>query len=519
MTRMARKSLTLVRVGPGDDRVAERLEQRVGVVVGERARAGRGRARRARARVSGVTSAPAAGLAAVDAVGVAGQRPDAGQRRRAPPRGRAGTRRCARPGPCRAPSPWSRRPTGARRAAAADGRTRRRRGRCPPSPCRPPPPRPRARRRGSAASPPPPAPTSAAASSDSRGVAISRVSAVREPRIARLRRLVRAPPRGGARTDGGSLDAVAGEDAPRPRRRWSGSATVGPEAIAAGSSPGTSETIRLTTRRGKGRGGEPAALYCRKVPAHGVHLGDVGAAAQQRAHSPPACPRSGMPSAGSASSAEPPPEIRQSTRSSGPAARAIASIRAAARMPGGVGHRMRRLDDLDALAGHAVAVAGDDEALERPVPGLLHRPRHRRRGLAGPEDDGAPLRRRRQVAGDDRRGLCRRHRGIEQPPQELGWRNGHGRSRGRRSPPACGSPACRPRSGAGGGLEPPRLSATAPKSGASTIPPRPRGWQLEGRTARLSAPAQAAHEAGAPERHAKSTSADARSLSSRRPRR
>ena len=73
--------------------------------------------------------------------------------------------------------------------------------------------------------------------------------------------------------------------------------------------------------------------------------------------------------------------------------------------PGGVGHRMRRLDDLDALAGHGVAVAGDDEAFERARPVALERLRHRRRGLAGADHDRAALRRLGQEARDAVLGL------------------------------------------------------------------------------------------------------------------
>ena len=61
------------------------------------------------------------------------------------------------------------------------------------------------------------------------------------------------------------------------------------------------------------------------------------------------------------------------------------------------GTGMRGLDDLDALARHAVAVAGDDEPGERAAPVLLERPRHRGRSLARADNDGAALGRRWQV--------------------------------------------------------------------------------------------------------------------------
>ena len=60
-----------------------------------------------------------------------------------------------------------------------------------------------------------------------------------------------------------------------------------------------------------------------------------------------------MPPAGSVSSAEPPPEIRHSTRSSAVEARRERQD-ARRRLPAGcVGHRMRRLDDLDRRVGTA----------------------------------------------------------------------------------------------------------------------------------------------------------------------
>ena len=57
-----------------------------------------------------------------------------------------------------------------------------------------------------------------------------------------------------------------------------GSGSVGPEAIAAGSSPGMSEITSVTTRAGRGRGGQPAALDRRQMLADDVHLGDGRAA-------------------------------------------------------------------------------------------------------------------------------------------------------------------------------------------------------------------------------------------------
>ena len=87
---------------PGHDEIAERGENGIGVVVGEpfpgvEAERGGARERIGRDDRAGIV------LAAVDAVGVAGDRVDLLARRRARPRGRAETRRCARRARSRAP--------------------------------------------------------------------------------------------------------------------------------------------------------------------------------------------------------------------------------------------------------------------------------------------------------------------------------------------------------------------------------------------------------------------------------
>ena len=96
---------------------------------------------------------------------------------------------------------------------------------------------------------------------------------------------------------------------------------------------------------------------------------------------------------------------------------------------GGVGHRVGSLDDLDALAGHGVAVTGDDQARQLTRPVLLQRPGHGRRGLAGPDHQGAALGRRRQEAGDAVLRLGGIHRRGEEGLEQIAGRGvGHGRS-------------------------------------------------------------------------------------------
>ena len=63
-------------------------------------------------------------------------------------------------------------------------------------------------------------------------------------------------------------------------------------------------------------------------------------------------------------------------------------------LAGGIRHRVGGLDHLDALARQTVAVARDDQAGQRTRPMILHRLRHRGRGLAGADHDGAALGRR-----------------------------------------------------------------------------------------------------------------------------
>ena len=139
-----------------------------------------------------------------------------------------------------------------------------------------------------------------------------------------------------------------------------------------------------------GRGSEPAALDRREVLADHIHLADVGATGEKR------------------------PVDRLLVREREPLGRQGEQRRAATRdqaqdqivrsgalgqledPPGcglacGVGDGMRRLDDLDPLAGHGMAVASDDEALERPGPVFLDRFCHGGGGLAGAEDDRASL--------------------------------------------------------------------------------------------------------------------------------
>ena len=88
--------------------------------------------------------------------------------------------------------------------------------------------------------------------------------------------------------------------------------------MTAGSSPGTSEIAKRHDPRRRRRGGEPPALDRREVLSDRVDLADRRAGAQQGAASPPACRRASGPAPAGSASAEPPPETRQTSWSSGP---------------------------------------------------------------------------------------------------------------------------------------------------------------------------------------------------------
>ena len=94
---------------------------------------------------------------------------------------------------------------------------------------------------------------------------------------------------------------------------------------------------------------------------------------------------------------------------------------------GGIGNRMRRFDDLDALAGHRIAIARDHQARQRTGPILLDGASHGGRRLARSDDDEPAARRRGKMRRNAQRRLRRRDRGIKHLPQQQ--RSGEGRCR------------------------------------------------------------------------------------------
>ncbi|MNN19688.1 hypothetical protein D3C81_1329400 [compost metagenome] len=110
-----------------------------------------------------------------------------------------------------------------------------------------------------------------------------------------------------------------------------GSATVGPEAIALGSSPATSETISVVTGAWLACASRPP--WMRETCLRTMFMSVIGA--PQRSNSLVVAFRSaiGMPSAGSDSRLEPPPETSTSSRSCGVSDCTAARISAAACSP------------------------------------------------------------------------------------------------------------------------------------------------------------------------------------------
>lgn len=85
---------------------------------------------------------------------------------------------------------------------------------------------------------------------------------------------------------------------------------------------------------------------------------------------------------------------------------------------GGIRNRMPRFDDLDPATVDCMAVARDDDARQRRGPAFLERARHRRRALAGADDDRAAGRQIGQVRRQRMRGLRRFDGRVEHAPQQ-----------------------------------------------------------------------------------------------------
>ncbi len=109
-----------------------------------------------------------------------------------------------------------------------------------------------------------------------------------------------------------------------------GSGTVGPEAITAGSSPGTSLIASVTTRAGLAAAASLPPLMAERC-LRTQFISEMFAPQASSARLIACLSASVSPSAGAAQSAEPPPDIRASTRSSGPRPRTRSRRRRAPR--------------------------------------------------------------------------------------------------------------------------------------------------------------------------------------------
>ena len=134
-----------------------------------------------------------------------------------------------------------------------------------------------------------------------------------------------------AATAGGGTMAYF-SSTPRASAKVVGSGTVGPEAMVAGSSPGTSEIARVSTRAGHAAAASRPPLIAERC-LRTQFISEIVAPERSRSPVTACLSASATPGAGTASSAEPPPEIRHRARSPSPSPRAASSMARAASSP------------------------------------------------------------------------------------------------------------------------------------------------------------------------------------------
>ena len=178
--------------------------------------------------------------------------------------------------------------------------------------------------------------------------------------------------RAAARARGGR----SGRGSPGPRRTWRHRGPSAPSRSRRCGSPITSERSRAATRAGAAARASCPPLsseQCLRTALSWV----MSAPAARRRRVMACLSPSVIGGAGAGVSAEAPPEIKVSTRSSAPAAsRERQEIAAAAVDPRASGHRVSRLDERHAAGLGQVAVLDHDEAAGHAVaPRFLDRPR------------------------------------------------------------------------------------------------------------------------------------------------
>ena len=219
-----------------------------------------------------------------------------------------------------------------------------------------------------------------------------------------------------AATAGGGVMAYLAKTA-RASAKVVGSATVGPEPMTEGSSPGTSEMTNVTTRAGAAAAASLPPLMaerCLRTQFISVIVAPDLSSARLT------CCLSAKVRPGAAQCQQ----CRGAARDQAeheiigrePAHRRQDARRR--RRTRRVGHGMGGLDDLDMPGGDAMAVARDDEPGERSLPMGLDGARHGGGSLAGAHHHGAALGRRRQKRRDAARRVAGGERGVEHAAQQ-----------------------------------------------------------------------------------------------------
>ena len=239
-----------------------------------------------------------------------------------------------------------------------------------------------------------------------------------------------------------------------------GSGTVGPDAIADGSSCGTSEiaSVTISAARWPARASRPPLIRDRCLRT--MFISPIGAPERSSARFTCCFCANETPSAGAIQFAEPPPDNSTSNRSSAVASGGEAQRLVGGFQPGFVGHGMAGLDHPDPPRRHAVAVArggkaGQPRGIQPQRIEIMPfgRGGHRGRALSGGKADHAAFRRSRQMRRQHDVGMCGRDGRIEDRTQE-GTSVGHV-CNGRGSQDGAGYPSNR------GKRKPPRLPAGA----------------------------------------------------------